>query len=213
MGTKSSRAPSFLIPLLKWDSQITAQLAVCATKNSPCSQYRPQMKWLEISCNGLIWIPAPIAFLWMFRGNESVCVNLVFALMIDIVIVATLKALTRRRRPSVNETDEAIPSVSVDKFSFPSGHATRAMLITLLVWSSECCIIFKLLFLAWGVSVTCSRVLLGRHHVLDILAGVFISFVQYFIVSCVWISEDMAGYIALALLGYRSNDANYEADL
>lgn len=60
--------------------------------------------------------------------NPELWVNLLIGLLLDIVIVAVLKAFTRRRRPAYNIDDLFLVS-SIDKFSFPSGHATRAVLL------------------------------------------------------------------------------------
>ncbi|KAJ6655440.1 hypothetical protein lerEdw1_005140 [Lerista edwardsae] len=47
------------------------------------------------------------------------------ALVLDVVLVAAVKGLVKRRRPAHNKMD-MFATVSVDKYSFPSGHATRA---------------------------------------------------------------------------------------
>ena len=60
----------------------------------------------------------------------EVWVNLLIGLILDIVVVAVTKAFTRRRRPAQNINDNFL-EVSVDKFSFPSGHATRAILLAI----------------------------------------------------------------------------------
>ena len=95
---------------------------------------------------------------------KEAAVNLLIGLVLDIVIVAVLKAFTRRRRPAYDVDDQVFvlelsqfglpmcftclltqyfqdnisPLVKVatvkivDKFSFPSGHATRATMLALL---------------------------------------------------------------------------------
>lgn len=57
----------------------------------------------------------------------------VTALIVDIVVVAVVKAITRRRRPVANKEDEMFAPVMVDKYSFPSGHSTRAVMLSLLL--------------------------------------------------------------------------------
>lgn len=60
------------------------------------------------------------------KGIEETCVNLFLGLVLDVVFVACLKAATRRRRPVA--TDDPF-AVGPDKFSFPSGHASRAFFV------------------------------------------------------------------------------------
>ena len=79
----------------------------------------------------------------------------------------------------------------VDKFSFPSGHATRATMLALLfTLLSPLPFLLWIPFLAWAGAVAVSRVLLGRHHILDVVAGVVIGAVEAVILSMLWRSEE-----------------------
>ena len=44
--------------------------------------------------------------------------------------------------------------------------------------------------IAWAVAVAVSRVLLGRHHILDVLAGVVIGAIEAILLSMLWRSEE-----------------------
>lgn len=114
----------------------------------------------------------------------------VVALIIDLVIVGALKLAVRRPRPKEHDM---VLTISLDEFSFPSGHATRAALVTVFLLSN-----FELpswcasIILAWSVSVCLSRILLSRHHASDVVCGVLLGLVQYyFIVKYVWLSSDV----------------------
>lgn len=50
----------------------------------------------------------------------------------DVIIVLVLKIMFRRHRPSNNHMDMFL-TVSVDQYSFPSGHATRAVMLASLI--------------------------------------------------------------------------------
>ena len=50
--------------------------------------------------------------------------------------------------------------------------------------------IFWLPCLAWAGAVAASRVLLGRHHILDVVAGVLIGAVEAALLSMLWRSEE-----------------------
>ena len=54
---------------------------------------------------GVVWLVCLIAFTYMFDNKSlyQMQVNLFMALIIDIFAVAITKAITRRRRPSVND--------------------------------------------------------------------------------------------------------------
>ena len=52
-------------------------------------------------------------------------------LILDIIVVAVVKAIARRRRPSSNK-DDMIATIAMDKYSFPSGHSTRAAMFALI---------------------------------------------------------------------------------
>ena len=84
----------------------------------------------QISCHGLPWLFLSLAGLYSIGG--PVFLNLLLALLLDIAVVAVLKAFTRRRRPSYNVDDQYATVKLVDKFSFPSGHATRATMLAAL---------------------------------------------------------------------------------
>ena len=117
----------------------------------------------------------------------------------------------------------------VDKFSFPSGHATRATMLALLftflsplpllLWCDMInnftsftvqlktadtppeyylCLqptaLLRLPFFAWALAVAVSRVLLGRHHILDVVAGVVIGVLEAVLLSMLWRSEEEVAF-------------------
>jgi membrane-associated phospholipid phosphatase len=89
-------------------------------------------------------------------------------------------------------------TVGVDKFSFPSGHATRAVLVTLFFtnWAfPEMSIILRLPLYFWAASVAISRVLLRRHFLLDVTAGIIIGYLVYILVGILWIGPTACKYL------------------
>lgn len=108
--------------------------------------------------------------------------------MLDLVLVAIVKAMVRRRRPAHNRMD-MFATFSVDRYSFPSGHATRAamcarFLLAHLVLAAP----LRVLVMLWAVFVGFSRVLLGRHNVTDVAFGFFMGYCQYNLVEALWLS-------------------------
>lgn len=109
-------------------------------------------------------------------------------LLLDLVLVATVKAVVRRRRPAHNRMD-MFATFSVDSYSFPSGHATRAafcgrFLLAHLVLAAP----LRVLVLLWTGVVGLSRVLLGRHNVTDVAFGFWMGYCQYNLVEMLWLS-------------------------
>ena len=143
---------------------------------------------------GIPWLFVAIAGL--YTSGSAFFLNLLLALVLDIVVVAIIKAFTRRRRPAYNVDDQFATVKMVDKFSFPSGHATRAVMVgTVLCVVQPVHVVLRLAVLVWSVSVSVSRVVLGRHHVLDVLAGAVIGVVQALVMGALWRTEEQAKYI------------------
>lgn len=127
-------------------------------------------------------------------------VNMLVGLLLDIVIVSLLKAYVRRRRP-MPATDTLV--IGPDKFSFPSGHATRAFYV--LVFFTKLfplSIIFWMPITAWAVSVVLSRLILKRHYLLDVVAGSIIGILEALFLGLIWIGDDSAA----SIVGFLSED-------
>ena len=143
---------------------------------------------------GIPWLFVAIAGL--YTVGSAFFLNLLLALILDIVVVGILKAFTRRRRPAYNVDDQYATVKMVDKFSFPSGHATRAVMIgTILSLVQPVHIIIRLPVILWSVSVSVSRVVLGRHHVLDVVAGAGIGVLEALVMGTLWRSDDQVKYL------------------
>lgn len=114
-------------------------------------------------------------------------------LIIDIIFVALIKAATRRRRPAV---DDNPLSFGPDKFSFPSGHASRAaFLFCFFTALSPLHIIFFPPLLAWTVAVCFSRLVLYRHHILDVLGGIFLGLFEALLLAFLWCDQETSAWL------------------
>ncbi|PUZ76928.1 hypothetical protein GQ55_1G329300 [Panicum hallii var. hallii] len=136
------------------------------------------LKALEVAGDGRIWLPVPISLLLLSASpaNASGAVSpllagLVVGLVIDLAFVGLVKVVVRRPRPAYNAKDMYV-AVAADHWSFPSGHSSRAFLVAAFLAGGG----FQpgeALFL-WAAATSASRVLLGRHYVLDVVAGAFL---------------------------------------
>ena len=140
------------------------------------------LKTLEISGDGRIWIPIPIAILLAARSPtiHRVAVGLLAGFLIDLLFVGLIKHLVRRSRPLYNK--DMFLTFAVDHWSFPSGHSSRVFFISTFLYfvrrspgegfnsgkNGETYLWFVFL---WSGVTSISRVLLGRHFILDVLVG------------------------------------------
>lgn len=87
--------------------------------------------------------------------------------------------------------------------SFPSGHASRAFFILFFftVLNPVSYFIWPPIF-AWATSVALSRLLLYRHHILDVSAGVLLGILEGIVLSVLWLEKDTA----FTLMSYLSDE-------
>ncbi|XP_057289762.1 polyisoprenoid diphosphate/phosphate phosphohydrolase PLPP6-like [Hydractinia symbiolongicarpus] len=91
-----------------------------------------------------------------------------------VMAFLVLKLVFQRPRPIYNENDMPLSASKVDDFSFPSGHTTRAFMVMFLYVMHRISNIERIFWISWAVLLGLSRVVLGRHHLSDVVAGVFI---------------------------------------
>ncbi|KAJ8903517.1 hypothetical protein NDN08_004623 [Rhodosorus marinus] len=138
------------------------------------------LRVLEWTGHGVVWYLCVLAGFFLVKdarpGFYALMGNLFVGLSTDLLIVVIIKPLARRKRPHYNPGKTELSLQSVDKFSFPSGHATRCAMVTGLVLHGY--LVYKIpsealvwATILWAITVMESRVMLGRHHVLDIVGG------------------------------------------
>ncbi|UJR10649.1 hypothetical protein I4U23_014844 [Adineta vaga] len=161
--------------LNSYDHEISLRWAICARLDSAYISFRKFAIALEFSGSGYVWIPYSIIMIALHYTSihEAMHFILLFTgLMFDIAIIGTAKGLTRRSRPIVNHDD--VLSIGPDKFSFPSGHTSRAVfLLFYFIQTSFFKRIPSPIIVIWLSLVVVSRVILGRHYVSDVIAGIF----------------------------------------
>ncbi|KAH3801829.1 polyisoprenoid diphosphate/phosphate phosphohydrolase PLPP6-like [Dreissena polymorpha] len=175
--------------LVDIDEKCTAICAVCAHENSPLSLLRPVMKLIEVSCHGVPWLLVTTLFLLSVHKAHHVemLVNLLYGLILDLIVIGILKTVFRRSRPAHNKMD-MFATVSIDNYSFPSGHASRAgMLACFFFMRYLTCPTKSLLVLTWSLIVTASRVALGRHHIVDVVCGYGVGIAEYLLLVYLWV--------------------------
>uniref|UniRef100_A0A8C9NR53 Polyisoprenoid diphosphate/phosphate phosphohydrolase PLPP6 n=1 Tax=Serinus canaria TaxID=9135 RepID=A0A8C9NR53_SERCA len=194
----SGHLPSCITPfqssLLAIDLWASKRLGVCAGEGSAWGSARPLMKVIEVSGHGIPWLLG--TFYGLCHSDSSaareVLLNLLFALLLDLVMVAVVKGLVKRPRPTHNKMDMFV-TISVDKYSFPSGHATRAALVCRFVLRHLVLAVpLRVLVVLWALIVSISRVMLGRHNMTDVLFGLLLGYALYGVVEHCWLSPATA---------------------
>ena len=147
------------------------------------------------------------------------------ALLLDFIIVTSLKALVRRRHPphgsgvsssSVSSSPVAPPSrwsallpstlwpvAAAVSYSFPAGQAARAALVMqFLLHHLVLAFPIRVLLIMWVIAVGLLRVSIGAHRVSDVIAGFVLGYHEYALIRCLWISAASCQAL-LAIMGFR----------
>jgi len=112
-------------------------------------------------CFGILWP--------LLGGDLGIIAALAIGFALELPLYKLIKSRFKRLRPceSLPAVQERIPFP--DKYSFPSGHTTVAVMVACLVGMN-----FSLLWvplLLWAAIVGLSRVALGVHYPADVIAG------------------------------------------
>ncbi|XP_050488455.1 polyisoprenoid diphosphate/phosphate phosphohydrolase PLPP6 isoform X1 [Bombus huntii] len=202
--------PSMLNKILDRDVQLTRSVVKCVENLPLMRKLRMHYKMLEISCHAVPWITSILAFIWILNNKNlyQMQVNLLMALILDIIIIAILKAYIRRRRPAVNDDPF---SLGPDKYSFPSGHASRSVLIFYFfkyLWPvSDICL---LSISIWIFAVILSRLLMRRHYILDISAGIFLGYIEGMLVSILYLESETCSNLIYWITDEKLDGAEYD---
>lgn len=107
--------------------------------------------------------------IWIFTKGRWHSISALFAgaIIIQAVIVLAIKFLIKRRRP---EGEWGAVYRNTDPHSFPSGHAARAIMLSIMSFGLEIPLLGWII-LIWGICVSFARVSLGVHYLIDIIAG------------------------------------------
>lgn len=169
---------STLDALLSLDTHFTRIVAICAQPQTPLQKIlRAFCHLLEITGHGVPWFVfcGLLVVTYWYTQYSTIWVylfNVFIILVADIVVVAPIKLYFQRPRPKLNRGSIPLSVSSVDKYAFPSGHTSRCVALAILFCFMSPFHLETNLFCAWAGLVSISRVLIGRHHILDVLAGI-----------------------------------------
>lgn len=134
-------------------------------------------------------------------------INFFSALILDIIVIAVMKAFVRRRRPI--PMNKMLPG-NPDKYSFPSGHTSRAVLVAFILISIDpIYFIFYPPLLAWVGAVALSRVLAEKHYFLDVFGGMGIGLLEGLFMSLIWFSQSASTSMITSLAEEKKDGGEY----
>lgn len=175
--------------ILQWDAAVSAALQLLGP-------YPWNWTWFALTMLGhpIVWFVLAAVLYWNRQENESFfLVNLT---VLSLAATGLIKGIVSRPRPNgayFNITPEPswlskISETFVNEFSFPSGHATLAATYAGFYWDRLKKIDQRLLLTASVLLVGLSRVVLGRHFVLDAIAGILLGLVLGQV--AVWVTRE-----------------------
>ena len=186
--THTQGTTGLLNQLLLMDDQITRSIGFFAHPKTRLQHVVKRCcKVLEISGHGVPWfsISGLLLALYFFTENRTFFdygLNILELLVVDIVVVAPLKVIVKRPRPSLNIGNIPMSVSKVDQYAFPSGHTSRCIALAAYFCYMPPFNPWTHLWYIWALLVSLSRVALGRHHVSDVGAGVVAGLIIFDIV-------------------------------
>ncbi|KAM9447189.1 inactive phospholipid phosphatase 7 [Clarias gariepinus] len=177
--------------LLAIDICMSKRLGVCAHATSSWGSARAMVKLLALTGHGIPWIIGTLVCLTRSNtlAGQEVLVNLLLALLLDVMTVAAMQKLVKRKGPW-EMTPSFLDYLAMDTYSFPAAHASRAVMVSkFLLAHLVLAVPLRILLVLWAVLVGMSRVLLGRHHLTDVGCGFAFGFLHYSLVEMVWLSS------------------------
>lgn len=178
--------------LLAIDICMSKRLGVCAHNTSSCGSMRSIVNMLALTGHAIPWI---VGTIWcLTRSNtlagQEVLINLLLALLLDIMTVAGVQKLVKRKGPW-EMSPGFLDYLAMDVWSFPAAHASRAAMVSkFLLAHLVLAVPLRILLVLWAFVVGLSRVLLGRHHLTDVGFGFALGYLHYTLVEMVWLSSN-----------------------
>jgi len=153
-----------LTSLLELDARLSAQMRVAEKPGLA----RNLAAFLAHSGDSWFWGVGLAVVWWVGDANwQRWAVQLVIAIAVTAVIVFAIKFLVKRQRPP---GEWGAIYRSTDPHSFPSGHATRALMLAVLVTALGPGWLAGLVWV-WAPLVALARAAMGVHYLSDIVAG------------------------------------------
>ncbi len=113
-----------------------------------------------------------VLILLIYMKKEKMSIKMFIGLLIEATVIIAIKNITARPRPT--------PRGLNPKAAFPSGHSSRSTYLALLFsekWNK------KIIWFSLAALVMFSRLYLQVHHLTDIIGGIAVGSLVYWLVS------------------------------
>ncbi|KAK9973944.1 hypothetical protein ABG768_022058 [Culter alburnus] len=177
--------------LLAIDICLSKRLGVCVHTSSSWGSVRSAVTLLALTGHGITWICGTLVCLTQSNtpAGQELLINLLIALILDVLTVAGVQKLVRRKGPW-DMSPGFLDCVALDTYSFPAAHASRAAMVSKFLLSHLVLAVpLRVLLVLWAVLVGLSRVLLGQHHLTDMACGFALGFLHFALMETVWLSS------------------------
>ncbi|KAA0716250.1 Inactive phospholipid phosphatase 7 [Triplophysa tibetana] len=177
--------------LLAIDICLSKRLGVCVHSSSSWGSVRSMVTLLALTGHGLTWICGTLVCLMQSNtpAGQEVLINLLIALVLDILTVAGVQKLVRRKGPW-DMSPGFLDCVALDTYAFPAAHASRAAMVSKFLLSHLVLAVpLRVLLVLWAFLAGVSRVLLGQHHLTDTACGFALGFLHFRLMESVWLSS------------------------
>lgn len=195
--------------LLAIDICLSKRLGVCVHSSSSWGSVRTVVALLALTGHGMTWICGTLVCLMQSNtlAGQEVLINLLIALVLDVLTVAGVQKLVRRKGPW-DLSPGFLDCVALDTYSFPAAHASRAAMVSKFLLSHLVLAVpLRVLLVLWAFLVGTSRVLLGQHHLTDIACGFALGFLHFRLMESVWLSSSACQtLISMGTLSWGSSN-------
>nr|XP_055056237.1 inactive phospholipid phosphatase 7 [Misgurnus anguillicaudatus] len=177
--------------LLAIDICLSKRLGICVHSSSSWGSVRSVVVLLALTGHGMTWICGTLVCLMQSNtlAGQELLINLLIALVLDVLTVAGVQKLVRRKGPW-DISPGVLDWVVLDSYSFPAAHASRAAMVSKFLLSHLVLAVpLRVLLVLWAFLVGLSRVLLGQHHLTDIACGFALGFLHFRLMESVWLSS------------------------
>ncbi len=141
----------------------------------------PWMNYLMAYLAASFIVVLRLIIIYMYMKKDMNVYAFVVAAVVFYAVSEVIKYIVKEPRPCTIQSLSWINNISCESsFSFPSNHAT---VITGLGFFLNNYKYLRWLYWAWVIAVLFGRVYLGVHYLSDVIAGVLISSMLYFVIN------------------------------
>lgn len=179
--------------LLAIDICMSKRFSVCAHVTSSWGNIRSMISLIAFTGHGIPWICGTLVCLTRSNtlAGQEVLINLMLALVLDVMTVAGIQKLVKRKGPW-EMSPGFLDYLAMDMYSFPAALASRAAMVSkFLLAHLVLAVPLRILLVIWAILVGMSCILLGRHHLSDVGCGFALGFLHYSLVEMVWLSSSV----------------------